>query len=466
VRSESDGLTLRGKIPNVYHRFNKQYHMVQVMKVIAVLLFMFLICLIVGHTRCVAEDSIEATARARVRELHGRIEPNAGGPIRSVDVSARAVTDQDMKLLAQLPQLREVNISRTAVSARGLECLLENRQFEVLAVEGLDITDRDLQLMGKSLNLVELNVASNYRMSGAGFRGMVFPKMERLNLGEPEIRRHSLKYLHVAFPWLVELRLDGAVIPIEACSDISRIETLQKLDLSISNVTDRHMARLAGLSRLESLKLRETSVSDAGLRWLAGATNLQELWADDSRITGEALRCFPELRLLSLGGDDVNDSSINYILECQKLKTLYLDGPGVSEAGFLALCRHRTVTHLNLFDFDFTNTGLAALWKMHQLEVLHIYGRQTPDAGLSGIHELANLQRLNIWRSALTASDIENIALLPKLQVLELGESKLSDSLVPSLMKLRRIPDIKMDLHDISNEQLQKLREAIPQLAE
>ena len=463
---KSDGLTLRGRILNVYHRFNKQYHMVQVMKVIPVLLFMYPICLIVNNMRCVAEDSIEATARERVRELHGKIEPSAGGLIRSVDVSATAVTDQDMKLLAQLPQLRVVNISRTAVSARGLEWLLENRQLEVLAAEGFDLTDRDLQLLGKSLNLVELNVASNHRMSGAGFRGMVFPKMKRLNLGEPEIRRRSLKSLPVAFPWLIELRLDGADIPIEACSDISRIETLQKLDLRNSNVTDRHMAKLAGLSMLESLNLEETSVSDTGLSWLAGATYLRELWADGSHIGREALRCFPELRLLSLGGDDVNDSSVNYILECQKLKTLYLDRSGISEAGFLTLCKHRTVTHLDLFHFDFTNKGLAALWKMYQLEDLHIHGHQIPDAGLSGIHELASLLRLNIWGCVLTASDIENIALLPKLQVLELRGSKLTDSLVPSLMKLRRIPDIKIDLHGISNDQRQQLREAIPQLAE
>jgi len=191
--------------------------------------------------------------------------------------------------------------------------------------------------------------------------------------------------------------------PDELTDDDYRKTT--ELNLSGSGITD--ISALKRFPDLQKLSLADTKVNDIGA--LAGLTNLQELVLSDTQIG--------DIRVLS-GLTD--------------LRILYLSRTQIGNVNVLS--------------------GLTSL------QFLNLSGTRVSDIGaLSG---LTNLQELYLRDTQV--SDVGCLASLTKLQRLGLSRTKVND--IGGLSRLTRLQWLDLTYTSVSDEQLNELKKALPDL--
>src|SRR5690606_17046038 len=83
-------------------------------------------------------------AVAHILRRGGKLERDAAGQIVRADLSAAWVNDADMRWLAQIPTLQEINLGRTRITGKGLEPLAKLTNVTALRLrfaEALTATD-------------------------------------------------------------------------------------------------------------------------------------------------------------------------------------------------------------------------------------------------------------------------------------------------------------------------------------
>lgn len=97
------------------------------------------------------------------------------------------------------------------------------------------------------------------------------------------------------------VRFSSRAATDEDMAVVGRANTLRRVGLARSDISDAGMAHLEGLSKLQTLFLDKTKIGDAGV------AHLSEL---------------AELRTLSLAGTQVSDTGMAHLAELRKMQTL------------------------------------------------------------------------------------------------------------------------------------------------
>lgn len=135
---------------------------------------------------------------------------------------------------------------------------------------------------------------------------------------------------------VVETYLVGPSHSDQDLEIVQGLSSLQKLELSGSEVTSAGLVKLAGLKNLYTLHLANTKVDDSGLKSLSGLRNLGILSLSNTKVSdagiGE-LRSMPNLEMLSLDGTAITDAAMQVISQMVNLKELILTRTKVSDSG-------------------------------------------------------------------------------------------------------------------------------------
>ncbi len=172
---------------------------------------------------------------------------------------------------------------------------------------------------------------------------------------------------------------------------LAALRGLVHLDLQEGVATDAHAARLAGLPRLERLVLRHSPLGDEGFRHLAACRTLRLLnvpqaactcaglealaalpnltslrlgsprlvaargagsppgaAADEGRAVARALLGLRALRTLHLIDVPLGDGGLDILAGHEGLRTLYLDGAGISDAAWERYSARRGDVHVHV----------------------------------------------------------------------------------------------------------------------
>lgn len=187
--------------------------------------------------------------------------------LRLLDIpSAPNVTDAGLKHLAGLDRLVELDVSWSAVTAKGVVALIKGRiMMDRLDVSGVPFLDDDL----------------------ASLRGV--PDFHTLNLRATAITDAGLAQLK-RFESLRSLSLMSTAISDAGLRHLERLTELEDLDLDRTAITDAALVHLKGLCNLRRLQLAHTAVTDAGLEHLQGLPKLQSLNVRGTKVTDAALK--------------------------------------------------------------------------------------------------------------------------------------------------------------------------------
>jgi Leucine-rich repeat (LRR) protein len=273
------------------------------------------------------------------------------GNVVGVSLASTSITDAEVAVLKEFPQLEELSLRNTQVSNLGATHLAIP-SLQVLDVGHTLLSDPALAFLGKNENLRKLDMAHTL-VEGPGLAALA-------NLAHLE-----------------ELNLASSALTDEGLEHIGKTSGLQRLSLDYTDVSDRGLSHLAGLGRLTHLDLTGADVSDEGLAHLSGLVGLVELHLGFGRFTDKGIALLAgltRLKKLSLPQTSTTDAAMDTVAKFAELEALDLDHTVVSDAGLQKLRGLGHLVELRLDSANVTDDGvehLAALARLQELDLYH-----------------------------------------------------------------------------------------------
>jgi hypothetical protein len=282
----------------------------------------------------------------------------------------------------------------------------------------------------------------------------------------------------------------------DLASKLTAIETLKKLTIRASSMTDTGWQALAQLSQMEQLDVRETplnsgqltaavrgmnklkalrmsgksgstEVDDAGLECLLNCPELRVLAADHLWISQDGLQHLKNCQQLSelyLAGTLVDDQAMELVAQLPNLKKLRLAKTSVGTPGL------QTLGRLELDDLDISecsqvfDDSLIAVGKMKTLQRLNLWRDVVSDAGVAHLSGLVNMNWLNLDNTHMGNPGLEHLRGMTKLTFLHLGSTYVTNDGMPLLTPLTSLKDLKVTRTSVTEEGLKPLLDANPSL--
>ena len=205
--------------------------------------------------------------------------------LKALSLSRTELTSQGMEHLSQLDQLRFLSLVHTDVGSRGLRQLGSFREMRVLMLGGTRVNNEVADILSEAHQLRALSLAS-CRLDdepSAGFTNLV--SLEYLDLGSTEIGDATCRHLS-ELGALRELVLDYTRVTDQGVGELRRLPKLRRLSLLGTRVTDDGLAHVRQMGQLHDLNVRSTKVTDQGVAELQAARpRLQILWNGNRMVS-------------------------------------------------------------------------------------------------------------------------------------------------------------------------------------
>ncbi len=138
--------------------------------------------------------------------------------------------------------------------------------------------------------------------------------------------------------------LNSPIIGDDLLKEVAKLQMLQVLDLTHTQITDAGLKHLAPLKKLKQLSLTCTNVTDEALANLAPLTSLERLYVHNNfikdgefvkfvKLTDQGLANLAPLKKLSylnVSGTGITDAGLEHLKELPKLKQLSIGHTAVT----------------------------------------------------------------------------------------------------------------------------------------
>jgi hypothetical protein len=314
--------------------------------------------------------------------------------VQGVKLANSKAQDADLALLQSFSDLTALDVTNTTVSDEGLRHLMGHTRLEQIAIGGSRVTiDGVIKLfLSQGRTLAEA-------LSAVGFAVELNEQGDFIELG---------------------YRNWEAICNVVSRPEVAGVETL---DLALSEVTDRELARLAHLKNLRFLETASTAVTFAGVKRL-----IVELQGRDIR---EAMRAYgwttrPGQSLthtLFCDQDRVKDADLVEIGQFLSLEVLLLNSTHITDAGIKHLDKLSRLRSLHLHTPHVTDDGLRQLAGLAHLEDLDLGSSlQITSNALLHLPNRENLKSLNLFDNAIDGKGLRHLHTMTGLRVLTLPD--------------------------------------------
>jgi hypothetical protein len=187
------------------------------------------------------------------------------GNVSDLDLSYSTITDDDLKPLEGLEQLRGLWLKDTRITDSGLEHFEKLNQLKFLCVDNI--------------------VGSTNKITDAGLKHLEgLKQLKYLFLDGTDITDAGLRHLK-GLQQLRNLGLRGTQITGVGLKQIKGLEQLRALFLDGAQVTDVGLVALEEMTQLQDLDISKTHVTDVGLDSLKSLKNLRHLSISNTEVT-------------------------------------------------------------------------------------------------------------------------------------------------------------------------------------
>jgi hypothetical protein len=381
----------------------------------------------------------------------------------NLDGSTR-VTDEGLKHLAGMPQLRELNLSgwESAITDRGLEVLrhlAELRRFQMCWPQRVTDTGaanlkfcghlERVDLMGTQTGDGAINALTGKRhlrhfkagqgVTAAGLSLLhQFPMFKSWQGGETSyaLMEFEAEPTYLLFPpvhfteqgldrlvgleGLFALNIDGPVqVTAEGIAPLAQLPNLGWLGV---DPTDEAMRHIAAMPRLRMLMCQDTKAGDEGFEALSHSQTIEYIWGRKCYgLTGlgfASLAAMPSLRGLSVSCKNVDTAALSALPRFPALR--------------------------GLMPMDVPDDGFRQVGRCEQLEALWcMYCRDTGDAATEHIAGLSKLKTYYAGATQITDRSLEILGRMPSLETIEFWEcAGITDAGIALLAGLPRLREI------------------------
>ena len=292
------------------------------------------------------------------------------------------------------------------------------------------------------------------------------------------------------------LRLAGTHISDEIADTLSKLPTLNLLDLSDTDMTSACFATLSRLPNLEKLIINGIDVAPHDLvalqcQWLTQLTMLDVKLALNDLVVLDGL---PNLQILQLGSGDqqvesrFDDACLEKIGSVKDLKHLTLIGTQITDAGLVHLrlangleivelsgcqitdigLQQFTADHPNLIGLgidgsEVTDEGVRSLSQLDRLVSLGIAGcNELGPAGFANVAKLKSLESLHLHETAFSDSDVPQFSDHTSLKHLVIKHTSVSDAAIEHMGQMKSLQVLEVEGTKITPDGIARLRAALP----
>jgi Leucine-rich repeat (LRR) protein len=300
----------------------------------------------------------------------------------------------------------------------------------------------------------------------------------------------------------VERNDSGQIVAVDLASTwitdadlerIGRINSLRKLNLAHTKITDVGIGHLKSLENVVELNLYYAEyITDTSLAHLRGWKRLEVLNLRGVRLTSQAFEHLSQLttlRSLDISFTEVEDDGVEQLSSLTKLEDLAIGGNRLSGSALSSLKLLPALRRLDVGGMQRVDSGrwglalsdenLSRLSELTELSALTLAGANLNDRridrpgnklaertelpDISKLKSLRNLEILDLSRTPVLPSALPALRDLPKLHELRLGlATKIDDSAIDTLISLKQIRSLHLGGSKVSAEGIERFRKERP----
>jgi len=236
-------------------------------------------------------------------------------------------------------------------------------------------------------------------------------------------------------PDLISLDLANTSMEGPGLKVVGTLKNLERLNLTLTPVTDGHLEHLGGLTKLRVISFASGKCTGEGFRFLANLGQLENVNfhytpVNDAGLAGfGAVTSIERLEIVHCHFTDAGAPHLAKLVNLERLQIGSLEATGATIKHLTALKKLR---ELDLHDNQATAEGVRNASEISALRVLRIHGA-IKDAGAEPIARLANLEHLVVSNAGLTDAALDHFSRLPKLKRLEIRGNKITDPAIARL---------------------------------
>ena len=254
---------------------------------------------------------------------------------------------EQLKHLNNMPDLKVLTVTNTAVSSEELSVIAQLTNLERLTLSNCSITS--ITPLAPMENLLYLDVSGNTVRNLEPISSM--KKLETLYIQrnavndlsaisgnqallDLDVSYNSLTDLSVAFSLLKLQKLNANYNTVSSLSGISKLSELTYLDVSNNAISD--VAPLAECTKLENLNIASNSISD--IQSLSTLVNMTDFVFSHNKVT--TLPSWKKsCQLRNITGDHNDIRSLSPLAGLSRLNCVYMDyNPSLSDVNVLKDC--------------------------------------------------------------------------------------------------------------------------------
>jgi internalin A len=300
-----------------------------------------------------------------------------------VFVRGPQITDDGLKILAELPNIEALGFEETSITPKGFEELKKIGKLDYVALGGAAVGDSTLEVIGS------------------------LPNLRFLKLWETSVTDDGMACVaHLSNLRELYLRDNNNVTDVSPIGQLANIEWLAVE----SSAALKGFDTWKNLKKLKRLELARTSFGDTNMAFLDDLEELTYLDLERTQITGSGLihlRSLQNLTTLNLKDTKLNQG-IEYLSGLQSLKQLNLEGTRISDSDMIHLQPLTNLEELNLDGTVISDSGIVYLQSLENLESVSLRGTIITGAGLMSLKHLGKL----VWLFAdvkLNKSDLSEL---------------------------------------------------------
>ena len=288
--------------------------------------------------------------------------------LRSAAIVETPFSAQDIRTLAQLPELQDAIFKRKQCIDEWLPGIGQLRHLRMLEIQG-DVSDRGMDSLAGLEALESLSVESDRITSNVVPALAKLKNLQALTLSHTRIDDEGLRQL-AALKGLTGLHLAGSDgISDQGVAFLTSLESLETLNLASARITSQSVPTLTRLKKLKYLVLANTQIDDEGLRRLADLKRLESLDLQGTRIAdvGEDVR-FPSLGFLDLGDTSLTDVGLRHVSYLPQLRCIRISGTRVTDASIEPLAAMPSLMEVYAYGCKIDEESAEWLRLMRMLE--------------------------------------------------------------------------------------------------
>eukprot|EP00210_Caulerpa_lentillifera_P004480 g4274.t1 len=178
------------------------------------------------------------------------------------------------------------------------------------------------------------------------------------------------------------------------------------------------------------------------------------LWKLNSRDVWMLPRLM-ELRLLDLGGTNIDDESLSHISPLKKLRTLQLWETQIGDKGLVHISKLNKLSTLSLQDTKVTDEGMRCLAHLRNLTSLDLDRTKVGDTGIQFLllsssssleseKSLPHLKKLSLWRTFVGDQSMKLISQLTNLVKLNIGFTRVTIEGLEGISTLTKLTSLEV----------------------